>query len=457
MKLFSRQAVFVFLAYGVFPLLTLWSCFNAMYLYNPLDREFQKYLMLWVPSIFLYYAYITQLIIGQRLPFLDQIWGFPNLLRFHSQLSMRIMAVALVLHVGFQFLDKGWYIQTDWGVLAGVFAVFGTGLLVWIARRFWVTQSRQRQRDYRKMRLLHNFFYLLAVLVWYHVVKADVFAEDNWFGVTLVTGYLLVPLCAKLVMLIGSASAPLYQVVQVKALNPDLTFLALEPEDTGNTTRVRALSTHEPGQYAYFSFFIGNDGGSAKAGWEEHPFSFSSRASAGTEDPSRLTLIARRAGNFTDTLPALPVGSPVRINGPFGRFCFRGDAFDKHYFIAGGVGIVPFLSILDHLAGEAARSHLQENRNSLSLCWFVRTEEDAVFEERFARYRQALPNLTIQTYIGRKPNDPEILDRLIDRSESPRRQGIYYCGTQTAQRVIHAVMKKKGIPLRNFHTELFSL
>ena len=84
----------------------------------------------------------------------------------------------------------------------------------------------------------------------------------------------------------------------------------------------------------------------AKDGWHRHPFTISS---APHEDVVRVTVKA--LGDYTSRLQELiEPGMPAVIGGPHGRFShWKGT--DRQVWIAGGVGVAPFLSWLRALDG----------------------------------------------------------------------------------------------------------
>jgi ferredoxin-NADP reductase len=57
---------------------------------------------------------------------------------------------------------------------------------------------------------------------------------------------------------------------------------------------------------------------------------------------------------FKQTLSILPIGSAARIEGPMGSFGLHNTG-KPAVFLAGGIGIAPFLSMLSYAAGERLR------------------------------------------------------------------------------------------------------
>jgi predicted ferric reductase len=87
-----------------------------------------------------------------------------------------------------------------------------------------------------------------------------------------------------------------------------------------------------PGQFVFVAF-----GG--ENGWQRHPFTVSS-------SPAQrgLEVTIKASGDYTDELrDRLRPGVPAKIAGPFGGFDYRNGGH-RQAWIAGGIGIPPFLS-----------------------------------------------------------------------------------------------------------------
>ncbi|HQL90689.1 MAG TPA: ferric reductase-like transmembrane domain-containing protein [Syntrophales bacterium] len=91
-----------------------------------------------------------------------------------------------------------------------------------------------------------------------------------------------------------------------------------------------------PGQFVYL---VVRKAGISR---EPHPFSIAS----GYRLDSRFKLGIRKAGDYTRTLDRLEEGDAVTVYGPYGRFGDRFLAADRDcLFIAGGIGITPFIGM----------------------------------------------------------------------------------------------------------------
>jgi ferredoxin-NADP reductase len=100
--------------------------------------------------------------------------------------------------------------------------------------------------------------------------------------------------------------------------------------------------TFKPGQ----AIDILLDGAAGATEATRHTFSI---ASASFED--RLTIATRmRESAFKRALAALPADAAVQVEGPSGSLTLHGDASRPAVFIAGGIGVTPFMSILRQAA-----------------------------------------------------------------------------------------------------------
>lgn len=79
-----------------------------------------------------------------------------------------------------------------------------------------------------------------------------------------------------------------------------------------------------------------------------------------------------RDSPFKRALGSLSIGSPVDLEGPFGSLVLHNNRARPAVFIAGGIGITPFMSILR----QAANDQLQQR---LVLVYSNRRPEDAAF------------------------------------------------------------------------------
>ena len=107
------------------------------------------------------------------------------------------------------------------------------------------------------------------------------------------------------------------------------------------------------------------------------------------QDTRRLVITTRMTGTaFKRSLAEVPLGTPVDLSGPAGTFgLLHADASLPVVFIAGGIGITPFRSILY----DAVSRHLPHR---ITLIYSNRTPAGTAFHDEFVHLAQTHSNLT---------------------------------------------------------------
>lgn len=98
----------------------------------------------------------------------------------------------------------------------------------------------------------------------------------------------------------------------------------------------------------------------------------------------RLQIVTRlRETAFKRTLRDMPLGGAVELDGPFGSMTLHKNAAKPAVFMAGGIGITPFLSILRQAA-------LERSERSFVLFYSNRRPEDAPFLDELRELQGSL-------------------------------------------------------------------
>lgn len=148
-----------------------------------------------------------------------------------------------------------------------------------------------------------------------------------------------------------------YQVDQVNRLGATAVELVLAPREESLDFR--------PGQFVFLTVHDGVVGG------EPHPFSVTSSPA----EP-RLRLMVKALGDYTKRLQDLQAGARAEVEGPYGGFSHLTVKNPRQVWIAGGIGITPFLSM--------ARS-LDSDDYEVDLYYCTEHADDAFFlDELFA-------------------------------------------------------------------------
>lgn len=216
-----------------------------------------------------------------------------------------------------------------------------------------------------------------------------------------------------------------YQVDAVREINKDLVEIAMRPLGRG--------VDFVPGQFAMVYL-------EAKDGWHRHPFTISSAPREGV-----LRVTVKALGDYTSRLQDLiEPGMPAVIGGPHGRFShWRGT--DRQVWIAGGVGVAPFLSWLRALDGRLPH-HVD---------FFYTAEGQAPFAEEIraiASHHESLHAHLIDTRVQGRLTIEQVL-AVTDGDRNGL--SVFMCGPQTMLRTFQTHLRVAGVPARHIHREQF--
>lgn len=169
-----------------------------------------------------------------------------------------------------------------------------------------------------------------------------------------------------------------------------------------------------------------------------------------------LTVMTRlRDSAFKQELNILPVGGQVRIVGPNGQMTLHEDPARPAVFIAGGIGITPFLAI----ASDAAHAGL---RHKITLFYSNHQPSDAARLNVLQSYERTNPNFRLvatmtkpqdKTWTGETgPIDQEMLSRHLSDLTAP----IYYVAGSTAMvEAMRDMLTKIGIAKHDIRSDEF--
>jgi ferredoxin-NADP reductase len=117
--------------------------------------------------------------------------------------------------------------------------------------------------------------------------------------------------------------------------------------------------------------------------------------------PSNAELVVTtrmRDSAFKQAMSALPIGSRVRIEGPMGSFTLHNNTARPAVFLAGGIGIAPFLSVLSYATEEKLR-------HSIVLFYANRHLQDAAFIDTLWKLERDNPRFHFVPTLTRAANN----------------------------------------------------
>lgn len=189
-----------------------------------------------------------------------------------------------------------------------------------------------------------------------------------------------------------------------------------------------------PGQYIHLRLFPDREN------FREFSRDFSIASPCGTDGKFDIAF-RMSASPFKEMLLALPRGSEVVFTGPYGNFI---PPLGAHalFFIAGGIGITPFRSIIQgclHTQALPPTTLLYANRNPAS----------AAFVEEFRELRDN--NFTLIEHYG--PFNEEVL---VKKADAARDAYVFIAGPPPMVLLTAAALLKSGIAEERIRTEGFT-
>lgn len=174
-------------------------------------------------------------------------------------------------------------------------------------------------------------------------------------------------------------------------------------------------------------------------------------------EPELMVATRMRDTAFKRVLKSLPPDSPLTINGPSGTMVLEEDASRPVVFLAGGIGITPFRSMILHAAHERLP-------HDMLLLYGNRRPEDAAFlaelqeiEHRHGNFRlvavMSEPEKSSQVWNG---ETGRVNRALIERHVPEPQAAIYYfAGPPPMTFAMHAMLEEMGVGETSMRYEEF--
>jgi predicted ferric reductase len=297
-------------------------------------------------TLIVYSLLSLQPVLAARLKPLDRQFGLDLMYVFHKTMGM-IAALLQVCALAFFMADSAGAVPK--AVWAGTVLIIVLGVTALLYRELGLT--------YESWRRLHNTLFMAVFLTaffqaWTVAVRT---------GRPLLTGVIMMQAVMAIAAYIhhkflGPAGRRkgLYRVKSVAMEANNVWTLTFEPKE--NNRQFNFL----PGQFQFITFDRGKG--------EEHPFTISSSPIDAQSHSSTI----KGSGDFTKTIGTVKPGDLVGIQAAFGRFSYLFEPDQRSLiFIAGGIGITPFMSMLRYMRD-------RKDDRDVVLFYANRSEEDIV-------------------------------------------------------------------------------
>lgn len=337
-----------------------------------------------------------------------------------------LVDAGLVAHPG----ELGHIVMSAWeeNLLASGLILAEYGLYILIALS---VVSISKKIPYHIFYYLHKAFPVVYIACAFHVMTS-LFKTEWWqtpaaYLLTAITA--IAVWCALLALMqrTGSRNTREGAILQVEAAPQNIVEVKVH-----NSANVAMT----PGQFAFVQFAHSA---------ERHPFTLSDINPA---DQS-LTFSVKKLGDYTQQLyNHISPGQKVKIEGPYGDFNLA-DSGNRQLWIAGGIGITPFMAKLKDVVRKG------EQLAGVELWYFTRPDQGMTYPDNLsALCQQAEVELKYFTV-----NITENLEQRVAKMKSNlvnARLDIWFCGPNGLKKGVASAMKQQAITIQNFHADCFS-
>ena len=400
--------------------------------------------------------YAANLVLGARLRFVTAFFGgFERMYAVHRA-SGKIAFWLLVAHACGMFAGRAvgsWDAAFDLFVPADDWVTF-YGVLALILIAITIILTLYVRLGHETFVYVHRIFGAALGLVALHVllspgVKDGVDAHTYFLAALFVAGaagYVYRSVFGSVLVLRKT-----YRVSGARSLDPYVIEITMSPMEDPISFR--------PGQFIFVTFY------SDEFNAQFHPFSvvpedrsaiialrpgdireqfhpFSITSSPRERD---LKVSVKAVGDYTTAMQTLRAGATARIEGPYGNFSYLAASSKKQVWLAGGIGITPFLSM--------ARS-LSDDEYEIDLFHGVKTRASAYFSEELAEIERSRP--TFRLFLV--PEDEMgfmTADEIEEHSGDLTRRSFLLCGPPPMVESLTQQLVRKGVAPNEIHFERF--
>ena len=381
--------------------------------------------------------FVWSMLLATRLDFLESMFGgLDKVYKTHRKVS-EIGSILILLHpltLAISSPDIGlkYFLPTHnkMPVNIGIYSFW-----IFVITILLTLFIRKLNIPYHLWKQTHKFLNLAMILALIHVttIKSDTsFFEPLGIWLNILTGFGVASGSYMTFFYKSFGPRYKYEVVEIKRYS-DIHDVYLEP--------TKNKLPHRIAQYAYVSFI--SDGISK----ETHPYCITSLPK---EEILRFSI--KELGNYTKKLSKLKVGDKAIVYGPYGHLGDKfSDSSKNSVFIAGGIGIAPFLSMFKQAA-------IDNKETSVNLFYCTKYNKEATFEDELQQIATSKKNLNYCNQCSREIYGGHLAIKQI-KSCAPNTSNtdIYLCGPTKMMNELTLDLVKSGYEKQNIISEDFEM
>ena len=290
-----------------------------------------------------------------------------------------------------------------------------------------------RRFPYHLWRHAHRIMPVLYLMLAFHAVALAPPAYWAQPVGALMAAFIAVGVVAIFISLLGL-------IGRSRQVNGTITSVRNEGDITEITCKLDTRwESHRAGQFAFLTF-------NRLEG--AHPFTL---ASADRGDRS-ITFFVKALGKFTQNIGKLAqVGQSVTIEGPYGRFQLdRHHPGSRQIWVAGGIGVTPFLAWLESLQARPAEVR------DVDLHYCTRDRSSDPFVARLRTLCDSLPGIRLSIHSARH-GERLSAGSLNLAADQRNKAEVWFCGPNGLAESLKQGLKDSWNGRLRFHQEAFEM
>ncbi len=404
-----------------------------------------------VLGITAYVLFAFQFLLASRIKFIDKQFSLDKVYRVHMFLAIAAIILAY-LHKTLESKFFPHSFQTTLGsyALDLFIAIIAFSIMMMVNKLLFkisiVDYIRKLLNDIFKIKyqyklLIHNITIIALIILMLHIILANSVTSNLPLQITL-EAYFIIPITMYFY----------HKIVKVYFDDEKKYIVSEVIKESNNIVTLKFKKKkgkafiYYPGQFLYVRLC------SKGVPHDEHPFTISSTPT----ERNYISVTVKQLGDFTNKLNLVKPFDKAYIDGPFGNFTFFNKAKNKKLcFIAGGIGITPFLSMLRFMRDKKL------SRDTL-LLWGVRDLSELICKDEIDGICSSLKRVSYipvvsndNRYRGEKGFiDAKLIKKYID---NVLQYDFYICGPPIMMEIQIKNLTQLGVPKENIHFERFSI
>jgi len=372
-----------------------------------------------------------QFLLSSKIKAFERGIGLDTLLRIHKACGILALILAIAHPASIVISEKLQGYESPFGFLKAI----GVFTLIILCGTVCVAGLYHKIRlSYDQWKRIHTTAYVLFPLAFIH----SFFLGSSLQKAPLKIFWLILSL-----VYLAIIAHKIVKGVHLKRHPYQITGVTQETHDTWTLSFEGMHGDFMPGQFMILQIKNGDRN-------EAHPFTIAS-----TPTQKDLSISVKAVGDFTSHLSEIKAPSTALIDMPYGTFSFLNHPAEEFVFIAGGIGITPFMSMLRYIRD-------REENQPILLLWSNKHEKDIAFRDELNDMEQAMPFIKVVHILSRQDDwagekghiDAGTLRKYLKDFSVPC---FFICGPVPMMTSMVSMLRDLGVPGKRIHMERFAL